>query len=183
MKKTLFSFSLLMMSVLGFTGCVSSEHIGIENKFLNDDLLVEGIWVYQLAPDEKDDLDMMPAKIILSKAGKKGEYALEMVKKPKEGAEAQPNAKISAFVGKINNVAVFSFGGMNKKKQMQFYNGVYTLKGDQLTLRIMVEKGAIKDGNDVKATTFASMKEVQDFVTKNIASEEYLSKEVKFKKQ
>jgi hypothetical protein len=186
MKKLSFALSLLIMGAFSFTACVSSEHIGIENKFLNDDALVEGTWIYQPAPDEKDDLNLMPTKIILTKVGKKGEYALEMAKKPKEGTEAKPNVKLSAFVGKIKNVAVFSFGGLNNKKKMEFFNGTYTLKGDELTLRIMLEKDAVKDGkvnNEVKSTTFANMKEAQDFVARNITSSAYLSKEVKFKKQ
>lgn len=186
MKKALLSLSLLFLSAYCLTSCVSSEYIGIESKSLTDDASIEGTWIYQPAPDEKDDLDLMPSQLILTKAGKTGEYALELVKKPKEGAEPKPNAKLSAFVGKIKNINVFSFGGLNNKKKMEFFNGAYTLKDDELILRLMFEKGAIKDGkvnNEVKSTTFKNMKEVQTFVAKNISSADYLSKEVKFKRQ
>ena len=184
--KKITQYLLFLLVFSCFTSCISSEFVGVESNFLTNDASLEGSWTYAPQPEDgKDDLDLIPAKLIIKKGTKAGEYVLEAVKKEKEGVEKQPNAKLSLFVGKIKNTQVFCFGGTNKKEKKQFFNGAYSVSGGVLKIRLMLEKGAIKEGkidNDVKPTTFSTAKEIQNFVSKNIGSDEYLSKEIQFKK-
>jgi hypothetical protein len=186
MKKTMSLFVWLFVSVFCFTSCITSEYIGIETKVMSDHDALIGTWEYQRDPKAENEIVLF-THVILKKGTKAGEYALEIMKKAPEGEEQSENLKLTAYVGKIKNTAVISFGGMSeKRKRNEFYTGIYRIEGDKLIVRLLLEKDAVKDGqlnNDIKPTVFKTQKAIQDFVNKNITSETYLSKEVIMKKQ
>jgi hypothetical protein len=186
MKKTISLFVWLFVSVFCFTNCVTSEYIGIETKVMSDHDALIGTWEYQRDPKAENEITLF-THVILKKGTKTGEYALEIMKKAPEGEEQAENLKLMAYVGKIKNTSVISFGGMSeKRKRNEFYTGIYRIEGDKLIVRLLLEKDAVKDGqlnNNIKPTVFKTQKAIQDFVNKNITSETYLSKEVIMKKQ
>jgi hypothetical protein len=145
-----------------------------------------GTWEYQPDPKSENEIVLF-THVILKKGTKTGEYALEIMKKAPEGEEQSPNLKLMAYVGKIKNTSVVSFGGMSeKRKRNEFYTCIYRIEGDKLITRLLLEKDGVKNtqlNKDIKPTIFKTQKAIQDFVNKNITSESYLSKEVIMKKQ
>ncbi len=75
------------MSIFGFTSCISSGFVGIENAAFNNDNGIEGAWIAVPAPKKEGaSADMMPNKIVFKKKGtKKGEYTISITPKPMEG--------------------------------------------------------------------------------------------------
>ncbi len=194
MKNLIKSVILVCMSLFGFTGCIGSGFVGIENAALNDDSAIEGTWVAVPVPKkEGEGMDMTPNKLTFKKKGtKKGEYIISMLPKPVEGEKKPAKAeKFDVFLGKVGTSNAICFGGMDKeKKKNMYFNGSYVIEGDLIKVKLLLEKEVVlskKEGREMnskmKETKFANAKAIQDFVKKNITSADYLSEEMVFKKE
>lgn len=176
--KKIFLYAFVFLSLCTFNACVMSEHLALDRKnIVNNDALI-GTWMVQ---DTKNLNSDVKDSIIISKidGAKKGQYMLEMTRgKTKE--------TYTVYVGKIKKVPTFVVGipVVKEDKNTAYFYGAYKIKNDILNVNFLVNvEGSVNDEPNKEANEFHTLKEIQDYLNKNINNKTHYKETITFKKQ
>jgi hypothetical protein len=164
---------MILSSTFIFNACVMSEHLALERKnIIKHDALI-GTWMVEKTPnsDKKDS-------IIISKINGTdiAQYLLEMTQKDTKEI-------YKFYVGKIKKTPTFvvSVSAVDGEGKMIYVYGVYSLEKNRLKVNFLVNmEGAVGNEPNKEANEFKTLKEIQEYLSKNINNKAHYKETITF---